>query len=251
MAGPSTSWLFQIAGPIVWVGVAAVLVVETVRRRRVPFAGLVFLAATTMWWLEWYADWGAYLLYNDKFKLIGWGASTWTTPNKPWAVIAGYGWFIGLSLPPLVALCNHVAHRRGVTRESVGFGTVLLVVLPIYWLVDVLVETGATALSWWRYTDPASPTFSTSHGSFPLAYPVLVFALWAVVAVWMLAQRDDRGFLLHERLLRVDRVRSGVAMETARLGSMIVALNLSYIVVLVLPVCLIRELFGDSSSAVP
>jgi hypothetical protein len=251
MSAPTVPWLFQVVGPVVWIAVAAFLLGDIFRKRRLSLLALVFFAATTMWWLEWYADWAARLLYNHKFALIDWGTTTWTAPNKPWAVIAGYGWFIGLSLPPLAALCNYVSRRRNGGQESVSFATALLVVLPIYWLFDVLVETVATALSWWRYFDPASPTVSTSHGGFPLAYPVLVFALWAVVAVWLLTQRNDRGFFLHERLLRVDRVRSAFAVQPARLGAMVLMLNVTYIVVLVLPICLIRALFGDSSSVVP
>lgn len=249
---PTIPWLFEAVGIGVWIGVAVYFAVRISRERAAPVTALVFFAATTMFWQEWYADWAAYLLYNPDFALIPWDATWWTTPNKPWAVVAGYGWFIGLSLPALAVACIRLSRRRGGGSQApVRFGTALLVVIPAYWVVDVIVEFPAVQLNWWTYADPAPLAFTTAFGGFSFLYPILPFAFWAAVAVWLLAQRDDRGFMVHERVLRVSRMRSGASQQAARFGAMALMLNLSYLVVFVVPICLVRELFGDASAVVP
>jgi hypothetical protein len=243
---PVIGWLFEVVGIGVWFAVAVYYVLRVVRERTVPIGAMVFVGATTMFWQEWYADWSAYLLYNPKFALIPWDSTWWTTPNKPWAVVAGYGWFIGLSLPALAALCIRRAGAGPVT-----FTGVFLVVLPIYWAFDMIIEFPATRAHWWTYADPAPLAVTNEEGGFSFIWPILPFAFWAVVAVWLLARRDDRGFMWHERVMRVSAVQPGASRETARVGAMVVMLNASYLFAFVLPLCLIRALLLHDSSVVP
>ena len=51
---------------------------------------LMSFAAGTAFWQETYGDWGAYLLYSERFTHYGWGDTLWTSPVKPWWVISGY-----------------------------------------------------------------------------------------------------------------------------------------------------------------
>ena len=87
-------WIFQIVGPIAWFAIAGLLLWQSRKNKALTFFAITFFAATTMWWQEWYADWAGYLRFSGEFALIPWYATTWAAPTKPWAVIAGYGWFI-------------------------------------------------------------------------------------------------------------------------------------------------------------
>src|ERR1700712_5582822 len=86
-------WLMEIGGWIVFVGVAAFLLHRWRKNGQPDTAALLFIGCFTMWWQEFYADWGAYLYYNSVLALLPWGTSPYTPPNKPVYVLAGYGWF--------------------------------------------------------------------------------------------------------------------------------------------------------------
>jgi hypothetical protein len=138
--------------------IAVLLLWQQRRNNGLTFFAITFFAATTMWWQEWYADWARYLRFSGEFALIPWYASTWAAPTKPWAVIAGYGWFIGLAVPAIVPLVNRA------TRNRTGAGRYLLaaaITAPIFWAIDIAVEAVATALNWWEYTNPTGPVIKT------------------------------------------------------------------------------------------
>ncbi len=245
---PLVPWIFQIVGPIAWFAIAGLLLWQSRRNNGLTFVAITFFAATTTWWQEWYADWAGYLRFSGEFALIPWYSTTWAAPTKPWAVIAGYGWFIGLAIPAIVLLVNRA------TRDRTGAGRYLLaaaITAPIFWAIDIAVEAVATALNWWEYTNPTGPVIKTANGDFPIVYPSLVFVLWAVLTVLILMRRDANGLFLHERLVRIDRIRTGIGRDITRALAMAVTLNMTFWFVLVLPTILIRQYTGDPSILVP
>ena len=245
---PLMPWIFQIIGPIAWFAIAGLLIWRSRKNKALTFFAITFFAATTMWWQEWYADWAGYLRFSGEFALIPWYATAWAAPTKPWAVIAGYGWFIGLAIPAIVLLVNRA------TRNKVGAARYVLaaaITAPIFWAIDITVEAVATALNWWEYTNPMGPVITTTNGDFPLVYPSLVFVLWAVVVVFILMQRDDSGFFLHERIVRVNRMGAGLGRDVARVIAMALTFNITFWLVLVLPTILIRQYTGAPSVLVP
>ena len=71
--------------------------VQTVRNRKFSMPALLFLAGTTMFWIEWPADWGSYLVYNrDFWQFSGWTSTWYQTYWKPVGVIFGYGIFFAV-----------------------------------------------------------------------------------------------------------------------------------------------------------
>jgi hypothetical protein len=113
------------------------------------------------------------------------------------------------------------------------------------------VEAVATALNWWEYTNPTGPVIKTPNGDFPIVYPSLVFVLWAVLTIFLLMQRDENGFFLHERIVRIDRTPAGIGRDIARVVAMAFTLNMTFWFVLVLPTILIRQYTGVPSILVP
>jgi hypothetical protein len=238
-----------------------------------------------MWWQEWFGDWAAYIVYNPHFTLIPWHATTWTTPNKPWAVIPAYGWYYTLSLLLLVALVDRVRRSR---PHASALLTAVAVGLPLFYLIDLLVEGGASVLGMWSYDHYVGPAITSSKGNFPLLHPIVFFAVWCTVMGVLVVRpgpdvQDDRTVL--DRLLRVGRpgpvasataapapharaTRGGTAVleRTApapavdgltvranllRLGAWVLTFNVSYWVLFVFPIVLIRQLGGVHSDVVP
>ena len=87
------SWIVEMGGWIVFWIVALFLAYRWWRDGKPPIAALLFIGCWSMFWQEFYADWGAYLYYSPDLRLLPWGPTPFTTPNKPWYVVAGYGWF--------------------------------------------------------------------------------------------------------------------------------------------------------------
>jgi hypothetical protein len=200
-----------------------------------------------MWWLEWYGDWGSYILYNPHFHLLGWRSTLWTTPNKPIAVFFAYGWYYALIFPAMLALVG-VARRRWPT---VGRTTILLAVATVsFYIWDLLVEGGASLLGWWSYVHHVGPAVESSKGSFPLLYPILLFTAYGVAVAWVMDQRDAHDEFRLETLVGIQRIKGTSQRETARVLVWSITLNVMYIVILIAPLIAIRSWFGPPSHIV-
>ena len=248
MGVPTASWVFEIVGAVAWVALLVVLVTQTVRTRRLSFWGCLFIGGTSMFWLEWYGDWATYLLYNPRFHLLGWHRSLWTTPNKPTAVIAAYGWYYCFIFPAILGIVALLRRRRPEWGRPM---TLLLVTIPLFYAWDLLVEGMASVLGWWSYTSDLGPAINSSKGSFPLLYPILFFTFFGVVATWVMDQRDDRGGFRLETVAGVARLGAGWRREVGRAATWSVALNVLYLVTLIGPIVALRAWFGSSSHLVP
>ena len=66
---PSAIWLIEVIGSIVCLAMLVFFIRQSVGARTLTFGMLLFISSVSMFWQEWYADWGAYLLYNPKFAL--------------------------------------------------------------------------------------------------------------------------------------------------------------------------------------
>lgn len=244
---PIATWIFEVIGPLVFVIVAAVCVVRSIRRRELTVPTLLLISATSMSWQEFFGDWGAYLLYSDKFALMPWGSTMWTSPNKPWAVIPAYGWYYTAVFPAMLAMIAALRRRTGWGRLS----SLLAVTFPIFYLWDLFIEGVAAGLGWWSYTTVYGPAILTDRGNFPVVYPLLLFVFYGIVATWVLDSRDDRGQFRHELIMRVNKLRPGWRRELGRALSWVVMMNVVYWVALEFPLVLIRELFLTGSTSVP
>lgn len=244
---PIVPWVFEVVGPLVWLVVAVLCVAQSVRQRRLTVPTLLLIASTSMFWQEFYGDWGAYLLYNGDFTLIPWGSTTWTAPNKPWAVMPAYGWYYTAVFPAMLAMIATLRRKTGWGRLS----SLLTVTFPVFYLWNLLVEGIAVSLGWWSYTTVYGAAILTERGNYPLVYPLLLFVFYGIVATWVLDLRDDRGRHRHELLMRVHKFRPGWRRELGRAGSWIIMMNAVYATTLIVPLLLIRGLFLSDSAIVP
>jgi hypothetical protein len=242
---PIAAWAFEILGPLIWVALAANYVVRCRRAGSLTVPALVFIGATTMWWQEWYGDWGGYVLYNPHLHLIPGYRWPLTSPNKPWAVIPAYGWFYGLVYFPLIGLVHKLR-----TPGRPAWALILAIGLPVYYLWDLLIEGVASAWGLWSYVDFVGPAITSSRGNFPLVYPIIPFALMtALTAVVINATKPD-GTPVVEAIAGVDRF-NGNARAGARIATWVVTMNLCYALLFIGPIVLVRLGFLPANDLVP
>jgi hypothetical protein len=242
-------WLVEVLGTLVCLAVAVALVRRWWRDGRPNTAALLFVGALTMFWQEFYADWGAYLYYNPDLALIPWGDTPFTTPNKPWYVIAGYGWFYAAALPGMLALLGWL--RRKQPRMPYAASLVVAALIPFYLWNLITADALSFLTNWYQYLHPIGPSIHTAKGALPLLYPAFPFVLFAPLVVWSLDRRDDDGRTWFERLCGAQAEPKTGAAQLGQVGAWVVGMNLMYAATLTVPLVLVRVLFLPASSIVP
>lgn len=207
---------------------------------------LMSFAAGTAFWQETYGDWGAYLLYSERFTHYGWGETMWTSPVKPWWVIAGYVAFYTPLFLSLIAAVNFVRLRWPNRNEYL---LAALMSLPIFYAFDLVFEGTTVGLGFWNYTYVFGPAVSIGDGTFPLLWPIVEQVPFMAIAAYGLTWRNDRGQSLFD--VAAQRVLRRVPGQIAILVSWIVILNATFLTTTILPIMLMRWIAGPASSLVP
>jgi hypothetical protein len=245
---PVGAWAYEVINWGAWLACFVVLLVKSVRQRKVDLWFLLLFVFTTLWWQDTFGAWGGYFLYNPRFALISWWQhSTWTSPNKPWFIIPAYGnwWTIAIGLSFVVM--QRVRARYPSWSLAKSF---LLTMAPFFYAWDLILETLFVHLHFQDYTMPVGPSINTSDGHFPLIWPLLPQIAWIFSVVWLVTWKDKQGRRRFEVLTRVHPL-AGVRGAFARLGVYTVAINVSYAVILIIPMMLVRAVYGEPSVLVP
>lgn len=245
---PFAPWIIEFFSPVIWVCLFAYCWRESRRADELSFGMLLLLGAMTMHWQEWYADWGAYLLYNPKFQLMPWGSTWWTSPNKPWFMPFSYGWFYYFSMVGMLALIAKLQNRKPDWKHVT---CVIAVSAPFFYLWDLCLEWTAAITGWWSYVHYMGPAWVAEKGNFPFLHPIAMYTVSGVVMVLALSYRDANGRPAFESLFGANRMRPGLAREVARLLTWSIILNLIYWFSFVLLLCLVRMVIGVPSASVP
>lgn len=245
---PSFLWMLEIVIPLISLVMLIHFVRQSCRARTLSLGALLFFSTTTMFWQEWYADWGGYLLFNPKFALMPWFSDLWVGTNKPWAVIPCYGpFFTAVNLLMLRLLKDF---RKNCPDRS-GFVSLLLVGIPTFYFWDLINEGTGTLLGWQSYTSYYGPAIVTPKGNFPLLYPALLFVFYGVITLWQLDLRGPDGRVRFESWFGVDRLAAGWQRELARIGVWILIMNGLFLLFLTGPLVAIRLWFGHASVLAP
>ena len=191
---------------------------------------------------------GVYLLYSPKFRLMPWGATQWTSPNKPWFMPFAYAWYYGLIYIGMTAAL--FALRR--KRPQLGkLASVLIIAVPFFYLWDLSVEGVSVGLGYWTYFDTFGPSIKFASTAISLVHPLIIFTIYGVIAAYVLTDRDDEGHAKFESVFRVPSVRPGWRRESVRLIAYIVVMNLMFFVFMSIPMIVARELLGHPNQFVP
>lgn len=143
--------------PAAWVVLAVGFLRAAVRDRQPSVVALLFFASTTMFWQEWFADWGPALVYNRQLLLFeSWTSTTYQTYWKPVGVFFGYGLFFAVGTWTLLRLVPMVLRALPTVHRGV---VISVTAAALFWVFDMLAEGLMTALGWYSYTDPLGREF--------------------------------------------------------------------------------------------
>ncbi|MFA4836473.1 MAG: hypothetical protein WC749_10440 [Dehalococcoidia bacterium] len=202
---PVPPWIMEAIWIVVFLAILVIFAQRSFRAGALTFWMLLFISAATMHWQEWGADWGTYLIYNPKFHLMPWDSSTWTTPNKPWAMPIAYGCYF----VPVYALILWLMAKLRARYTNLGlFRAALIVAFPLFYIWNMLNEGLSTLMGWWTYVDHLGPAIISDRGTYPLVYPVSLFAFSGVVFACLLSLRGPDGCARFESWFRVERIRT-------------------------------------------
>ena len=248
LSSPTAGWLFDDVMPALWVVLAIGFLIQGVTRRALSVVAVAFFSTTTMFWQEWFADWGPALVYNRDLRLFqGWTSTSYQTFYKPVGAFFGYGLFFAAGTLALLAIVPRVVRRfPGVNRTLLTAA----IAAAAFWVFDILAEGAMTALGWYSYTSPVGPDI-VLNGKMSLIFPALPFLLFAVAQALLLFSPDDSGLTWPERAVGAARLRPGVARELARVAGWALALNVVLFLTQPVALGLIRIAFLSPSPYVP
>ncbi|MGZ5397301.1 MAG: hypothetical protein ACXWEI_18220 [Mycobacterium sp.] len=238
--------VYEIGIIVVAVAILALGIWQSVRAGRFSSLFLMSFAAGTAFWQETYGDWGAYLLYSARFAHYDWGDTVWTSPVKPWWVIAGYVAFYTPLFLSLTATINYV-RLRWPNRNEYLFAALLS--LPIFYAFDLVFEGTTTGLGLWNYTYVFGPALSVGNGTFPLLWPIVEQVPFMAIAAFGLSWRNDRGETLFD--VAAQRVLRRPPGQITILVSWILIVNVTFLTTTILPILLMRWVAGPASALVP
>ncbi|WP_029116498.1 hypothetical protein [Mycobacterium sp. URHB0044] len=245
-------WVFTYVFPAVWAVLFISFAVQLVRTRTFSMPALLFLAGTTMFWIEWPADWGSYLVYNRDFlQFSGWTSTWYQTYWKPVGVIFGYGVFFAVECVILLKVVPkiHAGLQRMLPKVA---PTALLIAscMAVFYVVDILGERLMTLAGWYSYVEPVGLAWTSDRGSLSFVWPAIPFLLFAVF-ITLTLREDDDGNYQNEKLFRVHTLPVGMTREFARLAVWIATMNVAIFIAQPLILVIGRIVFLHDSVYVP
>jgi hypothetical protein len=236
--------------PAIYIIFLTIFLLGWKEKGRLSVNGLIFITSTTMFWQEFYADWGAYLHWNPDLALMPWGSTLWTTPNKPWYVIFTYGLFYLGILSGNYTLFKSTQKRK---PEWSYWYTMFVTVMVPFFFYNML---SADVLGFWtyhfHYLYIIGPGLDTAtHGSMPLFYPGFPFCTFGPFCIWSLDNRDDKGRTWFERWFGAEANPKDLNGQLQQLLAWTLGLNIMYAISLTIPLVVIRIYFLPESTVVP
>lgn len=249
---PLVPWFWAYVIPASFVVLLVFFTVQTLRNRRFSMPALLFVAGTTMFWIEWPADWGSYLIYNrDFWNFTGWTSTWFQTYWKPVNVVFGYGIFFAVECFILLGLVPKLknALQRALPKAP---PTALLIVtcMAVFYVVDITAERLMTLAGWYSYVDAVGPRWESDHGTLSFVWPAIPFLLFAV-AITLMLREDANGDYPNERFFKVHTLPEGWSRQFARLAVWIITMNVAIFIAQPLILCIGRVLFFHDSIYVP
>ena len=245
----SAASYFELVSVIACAALIAWVVIDTSKRGELGVVGLVAIAGFSIFWQEFYADWGAYLLWTPDFHMLPWGSTTWTTPDKPAMNLTSYPVFMTSAFLSMLALQKWARGRwprvHPLVLSLCTAGPVLIVFNLVMEYVSV--ET----LGLWTYVDTIGPVLHGDAGTMPLLYPNIPFGLFGAVTAFLIGWTDQEGRPHFEALVAKPGLPQGLKREVLRAVAWVLTFNVTYWVFLITPAIVLRLTLGEPSTTVP
>ena len=224
------------------------VIFDTKKRGELGLLGLCAIGGFSIWWQELYADWGSYLLWSDSFHMMPWGDSMWTTPDKPWFLLASYPVFMSFSVLLMLWLCRSVLKLLPNSNQKIicffTAGITLIIINTLFELASV------SSAGQWTYVDAIGPVITTAHGLQPLLYPNLPFGIWGGVICALILSQTALGRPRFENIITNSHA-TGWRLQGLRAAVWVVVWNITYWLFLCTPLISMRLLWGAPNALVP
>ncbi|MGH3641642.1 MAG: spirocyclase AveC family protein [Mycobacterium sp.] len=244
----AANW-FEIVSAVAFVALLVWVVIDTRKRGELGVLGLLAFAGFSIFWQEFYADWGAYLLWTPDFHMLPWGSTTWTTPDKPAMNLTSYPVFMTAAFLAMLALQKWAGRRwprvHPLVLSLVTAGPVLIVFNLVMEYVSV--ET----LGLWTYVDTVGPVVHSDAGTMPLLYPNIPFGLFGAVTAFLIGWTNAEGRPRFEALIAKPALPHGLKRDVLRAVAWILTFNVTYWLFLITPTLVLRLTLGEPSTLVP
>ena len=228
---------------IVWV------VIETRRRSELGLVGLLAITGLSIFWQEFYADWGAYLLWSPDYQMLPWGSTTWTTPDKPAMNIVSYPVFMTAAFLSMLAL-QKWAHGRWPRVHPLVLS--LVTAGPVLIGFNLVMEyVSVETFGLWTYVDTIGPVLHSDAGTMPLLYPNIPFGIFGAVTAFLIGWTNSEGRPRFEALIAKPGLPQGLKRDVLRAVAWMLTFNVTYWLFLITPTIVVRLIFGEPSALVP
>jgi hypothetical protein len=244
----AANW-FELVMSIAFVALMVWVVIDTRRRGELGFVGLLAIAGFSIFWQEFYADWGAYLLWSPDYHMLPWGSTTWTTPDKPAMNIVSYPVFMTAAFLSMLALQNWARARWPRVHPLVLSLVTAGPVLVGFNLVMEYVSVETFGL--WTYVDTVGPVLHSDAGTMPLLYPNIPFGLFGAVTAFLIGWTNEEGRPRFEALIAKPGLAQGLKRDLLRAVAWVLTFNATYWLFLITPTIVVRLAFGEPSALVP
>ena len=200
---------------------------------------LYFICGGSIFWQEFYADWGAFLVWNEGFHMMPWGKTLWSIEHKPWFNIAAYPVFMWAAFTSIALLIKNFDTASNAKKLFIICATIAG---PTLYFFNVVTEYLAVAQAGlWTYTNTIGPALRTDAGTMPLLYPGIPFALFAVILAFLLHYQNDKGQAQIEKILCKRHLDD---TPVAQVLFWIAIWNSCYWLALCTPLIIIRQYFS-------
>jgi len=268
---PSGIWFFNWVIPIAGSVIILLVIADSVRRRRLTWGFLFVVNSMLVYWMETMGDWGQELIYSPAFArhhLLDW--LPLKTPNDPLFMPFAYAVYWTVHALAVLWLGQLLVKRYGWSLLK----AVLIIAIPVNYAWDFLVEGLATAHGWWTYYPGMGPSLTWGNGGrITLVWTIGLMCVWPNLIAYWGGKPPVRGLNHFERFFALDRfttpkpvaphpasydegVNYAVAIprwkfEAARFGAWFVTFQVSFFVLLIVPLLAMRGITGHDSIYAP
>lgn len=248
MGTPIAPWIIQEAAAALWLLLASFHFGQTSVTRTLSSSALLLLAASLSVGQLLVSDWGAYAAWNP--QLIKWPFALhlpFTTPHKPLALPFIWGCMVGLVLPLAMTIILLI---RKVVRLPFWLLS-LVIAVPLFWAALVYGDLQASTHAWRSYEQTLGPVLYTDRGVVPYLWPAGLYAIWAGIMVWLALQKDEDGDGFQILIFGVYRISPKFLREAAGFIVFYLIFNVTFLIVVTIPLVAVRLLFGEPGQLVP
>ncbi|MEP6869146.1 MAG: hypothetical protein ABJA20_11580 [Novosphingobium sp.] len=277
LLNPGGLWVFNWAIPIFGSAVILWAAIQTIRTGRLTWSFLFLFNSLLVYWMESLGDWGQHLIYSPAFTLhhmFDW--MPLKTPYDPLFMPFSYATYWTVHAWIVLVLGQFLTRRYGWTILK----AMLVIAIPTNLVWDFLVEGLATYQGWWTYDPGIGPVLEwPTGGRITLLLTIGAMCTWPNLIAYWGGKPAVLGLNHIERmcgLARFTREKPSVEptpgsspreqyearlnyeptislwkFESLRLLAWVVVFNVSFAILLVMPVMMMRVITGHGSPWIP